>query len=84
MSSEENSYSDSYVIDLFGDKSKEENESTNNHKNDKSTELYLDGTIGDIIGELLEQTSKDTPPDPILHLADLLERCYFLSSLHTS
>ena len=40
----------------------------------ESTEEYLDNTIGDVLGEVLEQCAKDTPPDPILHLANLLER----------
>ena len=40
----------------------------------ESTEEYLDNTIGDVLGEILEQCAKDTPPDPILHLANLLER----------
>ena len=73
MSSED---SDSYEIDLFEDKRINDDESTNQMQgmDEKLTEKYLDGTIGYIIGELLEQTSKDTPPDPILHLANLLER----------
>ena len=72
MSYEEYNSSDSYEIDLFEGKSSKENGSK--VLDEKLTEKYLDGTIGDIIGELLEQTSKDAPPDPILHLANLLER----------
>lgn len=74
------SYSDSdedYYIDLF-EKSPEP--MANNYipidklkVDPDSTEEYLNKTIGDVIGQVLEQCSRELPADPIRRLADLLE-----------
>lgn len=63
------------------DNDTEKTKSTNNYipfssngNESGSTVEYLNETIGDVIGDILDQCSKDTPPDPILYVAELLER----------
>ena len=70
------------AIDLFTGKT----ESTNNYIPFSSNESgatvdYLNETIGDVIGDILDQCSKDTPPDPILYVAELLERLDFVPTV---
>ena len=50
---------------------------SSNGNESASTVEYLNETIGDVIGDILDQCSKDTPPDPILYVAELLERFDF-------
>ena len=67
---------DDYYIDLFEESP--ESIANNYIPMDKlkvdsdSTEDYLNKTIGDVIGDVLEQCSRELPPDPILRLAELL------------
>ena len=73
------------AIDLFTGKT----ESTNNYipfssNESGSTIDYLNETIGDVIGDILDQCSKDTPPDPILYVAELLERLDFVPTVYMS
>ena len=70
---------DDETIDLFSGQVG----STNNYipfsnKDSISTAKYLNETIGNVIGDILDQCSRDAPPDPILYLAELLERLDFL------
>ena len=63
------------AINLFTGKT----DSTNNYipfsgNESVATVEYLNETIGDVIGDILDQCSKETPPDPILYVAELLER----------
>ena len=63
---------DSEAVDLFA---------TNNYipfSNNESTVEYLNETIGDVIGDILDQCSKEAPSDPILYVAELLERLVLL------
>lgn len=77
MSDEEDYY------DLYGENIKE-TKPTNNfialdnliEENKVSTEQYLNDTIGDVISELLEECAQQSPPDPIVYLAELLEKKY--------
>ena len=66
---------DDETIDLFSGQVG----STNNYipfsnKDSISTAKYLNETIGNVIGDILDQCSRDAPPDPILYLAELLAR----------
>lgn len=67
---------DDYYIDLFEESP--ESIANNYIPMDKlkvesdSTEEYVNKTIGDVIGDVLEQCSRELPPDPILRLAELL------------
>ena len=66
------------AIDLFTGRT----DSTNNYIPFSSNESgatveYLNETIGDVIGDILDQCSKETPPDPILYVAEILERLDF-------
>ena len=63
---------DSEAVDLFA---------TNNYipfSSNESTVEYLNETIGDVIGDILDQCSKEAPSDPILYVAELLERLIVL------
>ena len=63
---------ESEAVDLF---------STNNYipfSSNESTVEYLNETIGDVIGDILDQCSKEAPSDPILYVAELLERLVLL------
>ena len=46
-----------------------------------STEQYLNDTIGDVISELLEEVARESPPDPVMYLAGLLEKYIIEDSL---
>lgn len=43
-------------------------------ENRKSAEIYLNQALGSTLGEILEECSKYEPEDPIMFVADSLER----------
>ena len=74
---------DDDYYDLYGEDVKQTSPSNNFialdniiEDNKVSTEQYLNDTIGDVISELLEEVAQTSPPDPIVHLAELLEKKY--------
>ena len=43
-------------------------------ENRNSAEIYLNKTLGDILGDILDDCSKIVPEDPILFVANSLEK----------